>query len=95
MHVFVCSGALSALERCLLEGPGRLSDAVDHSLVVEVLGLLENVSLLLLGVLYGAQENQHQENGTPGTGFNWDWMDGCRADVKLSSLFTCTLIFQD
>ena len=64
--MFVCSGALSTLERCLLEGPGRLCEMVDHSVVVEVLGLLENISLLLLGVLYGAQEN-----GTPGTGLNW------------------------
>ncbi|KAK0150982.1 Thyroid adenoma-associated [Merluccius polli] len=50
-------GALSTLERCLLEGPDRLCDMVDHSVVVEVLGLLENIALLLLGVLYGAQEN--------------------------------------
>uniref|UniRef100_A0A8C5ALD0 Thyroid adenoma-associated protein homolog n=1 Tax=Gadus morhua TaxID=8049 RepID=A0A8C5ALD0_GADMO len=50
-------GALSTLERCLLEAPGRLGDMLDHGVVVELLGLLENISLLLLGVLYGAQES--------------------------------------
>lgn len=71
---FLCSGALSALERCLLEGPGRLSDVVDRSLVLEVLGLLEKVSLLLVGVLYGAQDNQAQDNGIPRTALTWDWI---------------------
>ncbi|KAJ3604719.1 hypothetical protein NHX12_029458 [Muraenolepis orangiensis] len=42
-------GALSTLERGFLEVPGRLSDRLDHGVVEEVLGLLENISLLLLG----------------------------------------------
>ena len=49
-----------------MEAPGRLEDMLDHSVVVELLGLLENISLLLLGVLYGAQESLPQENGMLG-----------------------------
>ncbi|CAL8343007.1 unnamed protein product [Lota lota] len=56
-------GPLSALERCLLEGPGRLCDMLDRGAVLEVLGLLENISLLLLGVLHGAQEDLPLDNG--------------------------------
>ena len=47
------SGVLSALQRCLLEAPSCIFDTLGHSLTIEVLGLLENISLLLLGVLYG------------------------------------------
>ncbi|KAM7416659.1 hypothetical protein PAMA_018626 [Pampus argenteus] len=46
-------GVLSALQRCLLEAPGCIFDTLGHALTIEVLGLLENISLLLLGVLYG------------------------------------------
>ncbi|XP_062273526.1 tRNA (32-2'-O)-methyltransferase regulator THADA [Scomber scombrus] len=46
-------GVLSALQRCFLEAPTRIFDTLGHSLTIEVLGLLENISLLLLGVLYG------------------------------------------
>ncbi|XP_067466068.1 tRNA (32-2'-O)-methyltransferase regulator THADA [Thunnus thynnus] len=46
-------GVLSALQRCLLEAPRGIFDTLGHSLTIEVLGLLENISLLLLGVLYG------------------------------------------
>nr|XP_046243358.1 thyroid adenoma-associated protein homolog [Scatophagus argus] len=46
-------GVLSALQRCLLEAPDSVSDVLDRSLTTEVLSLLENISLLLLGVLYG------------------------------------------
>ncbi|XP_044227695.1 thyroid adenoma-associated protein homolog [Thunnus albacares] len=46
-------GVLSALQRCLLEAPRSIFDTLGHSLTIEVLGLLENISLLLLGVLYG------------------------------------------
>ncbi|KAM4616330.1 tRNA (32-2'-O)-methyltransferase regulator THADA [Polymixia lowei] len=58
-------GILSALERCLLEVPISLRDTVDHSLAVELLGLLENTSVLLLGVLYGAQDSCADEEGVP------------------------------
>ena len=58
-------GILSALERCLLEVPGVLSDTIDSNLTVELLGLLESTSLLLLGVLYGCtgQDNTVDQNG--------------------------------
>lgn len=46
-------GVLSALQRCLLEAHGSVYDTLDHSLTTDVLSLLENISLLLLGVLYG------------------------------------------
>eukprot|EP00064_Thunnus_orientalis_P006923 superscaffoldBa00000745_g6942 len=46
-------GVLSALQRCVLEAPRSIFDTLGHSLTIEVLGLLENISLLLLGVLYG------------------------------------------
>ncbi|KAM7391931.1 hypothetical protein PAMP_022578 [Pampus punctatissimus] len=46
-------GVLSALQRCLLEAPSSIFDTLGHNLTIEVLGLLENISLLLLGVLYG------------------------------------------
>lgn len=56
-------GVLSALQRCLLEAPSPVSDTLDHSLTVEVLVLLENMSLLLLGVLYGDREACATEKG--------------------------------
>ncbi|XP_056276061.1 thyroid adenoma-associated protein homolog isoform X3 [Pseudoliparis swirei] len=49
-------GVLSALQRCLLETPNSVYDTLDYSLTIEVLVLLENLSLLLLGVLYGDQD---------------------------------------
>uniref|UniRef100_A0AAQ4PVQ3 Si:ch211-225b11.4 n=1 Tax=Gasterosteus aculeatus aculeatus TaxID=481459 RepID=A0AAQ4PVQ3_GASAC len=49
-------GVLSALQRCLLEAPNSVCDALDHRLTVEVLVLLDNLSLLLLGVLYGDRD---------------------------------------
>uniref|UniRef100_UPI003AAEFBF2 tRNA (32-2'-O)-methyltransferase regulator THADA n=1 Tax=Centroberyx gerrardi TaxID=166262 RepID=UPI003AAEFBF2 len=58
-------GILSALERCLLEAPSSVCDIVDHSLATELLGLLENISLLLLGVLYGAQDTGADESDAP------------------------------
>lgn len=50
--VGVVPGVLNALQRCL---PEACSSIIDHSLAIEVLGLLEKISLLLLGVLYGDQ----------------------------------------
>ncbi|XP_033946263.1 tRNA (32-2'-O)-methyltransferase regulator THADA [Pseudochaenichthys georgianus] len=58
-------GVLSALQRCLLEAPGSVYDTLDHSLTVEVLLLLENMSLLLLGVLYGDQDACAIEKDAP------------------------------
>uniref|UniRef100_A0A667ZTH9 Si:ch211-225b11.4 n=1 Tax=Myripristis murdjan TaxID=586833 RepID=A0A667ZTH9_9TELE len=58
-------GILSALERCLLEASNSVCDTVDYSLVTELLTLLENISLLLLGVLYGDQDSSANEKDTP------------------------------
>lgn len=56
-------GVLSALQRCLLEAPGSVHDTLDRSLSDEVLGLLEKISLLLLGVLYGDLDACATEKG--------------------------------
>ncbi|XP_045890923.1 thyroid adenoma-associated protein homolog isoform X2 [Micropterus dolomieu] len=58
-------GVLSALQRCLLEAPSSVCDILDHSLTTEVLGLLEKISLLLLGVLYGDQDACATEKDAP------------------------------
>uniref|UniRef100_A0A3P8VX30 Si:ch211-225b11.4 n=1 Tax=Cynoglossus semilaevis TaxID=244447 RepID=A0A3P8VX30_CYNSE len=46
-------GIVGALHRCVIESPLHICDTLDHSMVREVLLLLENISLLLLGVLFG------------------------------------------
>ncbi|XP_078106846.1 tRNA (32-2'-O)-methyltransferase regulator THADA [Sander vitreus] len=56
---------LSALQRCFLEAPSRVSDTLDHSLTIEVLVLLESMSLLLLGVLYGDRDACATEKDAP------------------------------
>lgn len=56
-------GVLSALQRCLLEEPSSVCDTLDHSLITQLLDLLENMSLLLLGVLYGDQDACATEKG--------------------------------
>ncbi|XP_070821591.1 tRNA (32-2'-O)-methyltransferase regulator THADA [Chaetodon trifascialis] len=58
-------GVLSALHRCLLEAPGSVYDTLEHSLTTEVLSLLENISLLLLGVLYGDPDACSAEKDAP------------------------------
>ncbi|KAM8885353.1 tRNA (32-2'-O)-methyltransferase regulator THADA isoform 2-T2 [Spinachia spinachia] len=58
-------GVLSALQRCLLEAPNNVHDALDHSLAGELLVLLDNLSLLLLGVLYGDPNACASEKDTP------------------------------
>lgn len=60
--VFV-SGILTALERCILEVPNTLCDVVDHRVTIEILVLLERITLLLLGVLYGDQDACGDEKG--------------------------------
>lgn len=47
------TGVLSALQRCLLEAPRSVSDTLDRGMAIKLLKLLEDVSLLLLAVLYG------------------------------------------
>ncbi|KAL7836832.1 hypothetical protein AOLI_G00281160 [Acnodon oligacanthus] len=54
-------GVVSALQRCLLEVPGAVAEALDHSMTVEILSLLEKITLLLLGVLYGDQRAEDKE----------------------------------
>ncbi|TDH12887.1 hypothetical protein EPR50_G00050690 [Perca flavescens] len=56
---------LSALQRCLLEAPSSVSDTLDHSLTVDLLVLLESMSLLLLGVLYGDRDACATEKDAP------------------------------
>ncbi|XP_042345011.1 thyroid adenoma-associated protein homolog [Plectropomus leopardus] len=58
-------GVLSALQRCLLQAPSSVCDTLDHSLTVEVLVLLEKISLLLLGVLYGDRDTCATEKDAP------------------------------
>lgn len=63
--VFKCVlGVLSALQRCLFESPGSICDSLDRSVTAELLKLLENISLLLLGVLYGDADACLTEMGT-------------------------------
>ncbi|KAA8592239.1 hypothetical protein FQN60_017694 [Etheostoma spectabile] len=56
---------LSALQKCFLDAPCSVSDTLDHSLTVEILVLLENMSLLLLGVLYGDRDACATEKDAP------------------------------
>ncbi|XP_040011618.1 thyroid adenoma-associated protein homolog isoform X2 [Xiphias gladius] len=58
-------GVVSALQRCLLEAESSVHDTLDHGLTIEVLGLLENISLLLLGVLYGDRDACATEKDAP------------------------------
>ncbi|KAM4576646.1 tRNA (32-2'-O)-methyltransferase regulator THADA isoform 1-T1 [Odontesthes bonariensis] len=51
-------GVLCALQRCLLESPSSVCDTLDRSVVTEVLHLLENISLLLLSVLYADHDTE-------------------------------------
>lgn len=39
----------------MLDVPGVLAEALDRSMIAEMLSLLEKITLLLLGVLYGDQ----------------------------------------
>ncbi|XP_029365595.1 thyroid adenoma-associated protein homolog isoform X2 [Echeneis naucrates] len=58
-------GVVAALQRCLLETASSASNLLDQSLTIEVLGLLESISLLLLGVLYGDQGACSTEKDAP------------------------------
>lgn len=59
---FITSGFVSALQRVLLEVPGVLVESVTHSVAEDIVSLVEKLTLLLLGVLYGDQDTQ--EKGT-------------------------------
>ncbi|XP_066509917.1 tRNA (32-2'-O)-methyltransferase regulator THADA-like [Hoplias malabaricus] len=54
-------GVVSALQRCLLEVPGAITEGLDHSVTVHILSLLEKITLLLLGVLYGDHHTDDKE----------------------------------
>lgn len=57
------AGVISALQRCVLETPSSVYETLDHSLSMEVLELLENLSLLLLSVLYGDRDTCASQKG--------------------------------
>lgn len=63
-------GILSALQRCLFESPINICDKLDARLTTDILDLLENISRLLLGVLYGDQNNIGIEQGNGEIWFN-------------------------
>ncbi|KAM9447169.1 tRNA (32-2'-O)-methyltransferase regulator THADA isoform 2-T2 [Clarias gariepinus] len=54
-------GAVSAVHKCVLDVPGVLAEALDQSMISELVSLLEKISLLLLGVLYGDQNTEDKE----------------------------------
>lgn len=63
--VLTCGpGVLLTLQRCLFESPGSVCVSLDHSVSAELLKLLEDISLLLLGVLYGDVDACLTEMGT-------------------------------
>ncbi len=59
---FIPSGVVSTLQRGLLEVPGVLVESVTHRVAEDIVSLVEKLTLLLLGVLYGDQDTQ--EKGT-------------------------------
>lgn len=59
---FITSGIVSALQRGLLEVPGVLAESITQSIAGDIVSLLEKLTLLLLGVLYGDQDTE--EKGT-------------------------------
>ncbi|XP_048100579.1 thyroid adenoma-associated protein homolog isoform X2 [Alosa alosa] len=54
-------GAVNALQRCLLEVPGVLYNEMDEGMFAKTLSLMENMTVLLLGVLYGDQDTESKE----------------------------------
>ncbi|XP_041644080.1 thyroid adenoma-associated protein homolog [Cheilinus undulatus] len=58
-------GVLSALQRCLLDGPSSPYDTLGHNLTMKVLDLMEETSLVLLGVLYGDVDACASETDAP------------------------------
>ncbi|XP_037115240.1 thyroid adenoma-associated protein homolog isoform X1 [Syngnathus acus] len=51
-------GVLSALQKCLLEDTCSICDSLGPTLTTDLLNLLKNISLLLLGVLHGQQDTE-------------------------------------
>ncbi|XP_077097436.1 tRNA (32-2'-O)-methyltransferase regulator THADA isoform X7 [Siphateles boraxobius] len=54
-------GIVSALQRGLLEVPGVLVESITHSIAGDIVSLLEKLTLLLLGVLYGDQDTEEKD----------------------------------
>uniref|UniRef100_A0A671R447 Thyroid adenoma-associated protein homolog n=1 Tax=Sinocyclocheilus anshuiensis TaxID=1608454 RepID=A0A671R447_9TELE len=54
-------GVVSALQRGLLEVPGVLAESITHSVAGDIVSLVEKLTLLLLGVLYGDQDTQEKD----------------------------------
>ncbi|XP_016143827.1 uncharacterized protein [Sinocyclocheilus grahami] len=54
-------GVVSALQRGLLEVPGVLAESITHSVAGDIVSLIEKLTLLLLGVLYGDQDTQEKD----------------------------------
>ncbi|XP_062399718.1 uncharacterized protein LOC134089302 isoform X2 [Sardina pilchardus] len=54
-------GVVNALQRCLLEVPGVLYDEMDKGMFARTLSLMENITVLLLGVLYGDQDTESKK----------------------------------
>ena len=69
---------MTALQRCLLEVPGVLCKEMDDDMIRKTLSVMENMTVLLLGVLYGDQDTESKGSGllkifeslNPGV-FNW------------------------
>lgn len=57
---FITSGIVSALQKGLLEVPGVLVESITQSIAGDVVSLLEKLTLLLLGVLYGDQDTEEK-----------------------------------
>lgn len=65
------TGVLSALQRCLLEAPCNVSDLLDRSMAIKLLKILEDISLLLLAVLYGDPDACVSDLGNSRMGCSW------------------------
>ncbi|XP_053726379.1 thyroid adenoma-associated protein homolog isoform X1 [Synchiropus splendidus] len=56
-------GVLSALQRCVLDASSCVCSSFSRAQLTHLLALLENISLLLLGVLHGEQVSSADEMG--------------------------------
>ncbi|XP_067262845.1 tRNA (32-2'-O)-methyltransferase regulator THADA isoform X2 [Chanodichthys erythropterus] len=54
-------GIVSALQKGLLEVPGVLVESITKSIAGDIVSLLEKLTLLLLGVLYGDQDTEEKD----------------------------------
>ncbi|XP_073696191.1 tRNA (32-2'-O)-methyltransferase regulator THADA [Garra rufa] len=54
-------GIVSALQKGLMEVPGVLVNSITHSVAGDIVSLIEKLTLLLLGVLYGNQDTEEKD----------------------------------